>query len=145
MCVVGDIILVDRYKHKEHSLSKHSFVVLSIEADKIEGLDYDFICNVLSSFKNEQQKAKKLSYAGNFEISHADAFIVDGGNKKDGFVKAEQFYYFNKQNINYSVIGQLHADVFNRLIEFIENLDEPIEHIIDNLQATSRTSCAINS
>ena len=133
MCVVGDIILIDKYKHKEHSLSRHSFVVLSIEADKIEGLDYDFICNVLSSFKNEKQREKKLSYVGNFEITNADRSVV-GGNTKDGFIKSEQFYYFNRQNISYSIIGKLNSDVFNRLVEFIESLDQPIEHIIDNLE-----------
>ena len=62
MCDIGDIILIKSYQHKGHVLSKHSFVVLNVESDKIEGLDYDFVCNVLSSFKNELQRSKKLSY-----------------------------------------------------------------------------------
>ena len=132
MCDVGDIILIDAYKHKGLSLSRHSFVVLSVEAGKIEGLDYDFVCNVLSSFKDENQRIKKLGYPGNFETTHADKSVVDG-NTKDGFVKSEQFYYFNNQKISYSIIGTLHSDVFNKLIDFIENLETPIEHIIDNL------------
>ena len=132
MCTIGDIILVNSYKHKEHSLAKHSFVVLSNEAGTIEGLAYDFVCNVLSSFKDEQQRAKKLSYPGNFEITHSDSSVVKG-NTKDGFVKAEQLYYFNNQKIDYFVIGKLHVDVFNRLLEFIENLDVPLEHISENL------------
>ena len=51
MCTIGDIILIESYQHKGRALSKHSFVVLSVESGKIEGLDYDFVCNVLSSFK----------------------------------------------------------------------------------------------
>ena len=132
MCTIGDIILVESYKHKGHSLTKHSFVVLSNESGTIEGLAYDFVCNVLSSFKNEQQRAKKLSYPGNFEITRRDSSVVKG-NTKDGFVKAEQIYYFNNQKIDYFVIGKLHVDVFNRLLDFIENLDVPLEHVSDNL------------
>ena len=132
MCTVGDIILVKSYQHKEHTLSRHSFVVLSVEAATIGGLDYDFVCNVLSSFKDEQQRIKKLSYPGNFEITHGDGTVLKG-NTNDGYVKAEQLYYFNKQKIDYSVIGKLHADVFNRLVEFINSLDVPLEYITDNL------------
>jgi len=106
--------------------------VLSNEAGTIEGLDYDFVCNVLSSFKDEKQKIKKLSYPGNFKITHSDRSVVRG-NTKDGFIKAEQLYYFNNQKIDYTVIGKLHMDVFNRLVGFIENLDVPLEHISDNL------------
>ena len=132
MCNVGDIILIESYRHKGCSLSRHSFVVLSIEAGTIEGLNYDFVCSVLSSFKNEQQRTKKLGYPGNFEIAHEDSSVINN-NKKDGYVKAEQLYYFNNQKISYTIIGKLHPDVFNRLVKFIKNLEVPLEHIIDNL------------
>jgi len=92
MCNVGDIILVDGYKHAGRDLSKHSFVVLDNDAGSIQGLDYTIVCNVLSSFKSDKQKAKKLSYPGNFEITHDD-IAVSSGNTKDGFIKTEQFYY----------------------------------------------------
>ena len=132
MCTIGDIILIKSYQHKGRALSKHFFVVLSIESGKIEGLAYDFVCNVLSSFKNEQQRAKKLDFTGNFEITHADSSAVRS-NTKDGYAKAEKLYYFNRDKTDYAVIGKLHEDVFNRLVEFIENLDVPLEHITDNL------------
>jgi len=132
MCTVGDIILIESYQHKGLALSKHSFVVLSVESGKIEGLDYDFVCNVLSSFKNEQQRAKKLSYPGNFELIHTDSSVVRS-NTKDGYVKAEQLYYFNRDKTDYIIIGKLHTGVLNRLMDFIENLDVPLEHITDNL------------
>ena len=132
MCNVGDIILVESYQHQGDQISRHSFVVLSVESGEIKGLPYDFVCNVLSSFKNEQHRAKKLEYPGNFEITHKDSDIVDA-NKKDGYIKSEQFYYFNNTKTDYSIIGELHPKVFNKLIEYIENLQVPIEYIIDNL------------
>ena len=64
MCQVGDIILVDHYSDNGKTLSKHSFVVIDDNNGTIEGMSYDMICNVLSSFKSEEQKRRKLSYPG---------------------------------------------------------------------------------
>ena len=132
MCSLGDIILVDAYKHAGRELSRHSFVVISNESGKIQGLDYNLVCNVLSSFKNDQQRAKKLGYPGNFGVTHNDT-IIPKGNEKDGFVKAEQLYYFNTDKLNYIVIGSMRPEVFNNLLEFISNLDVPIVEFTDNL------------
>lgn len=132
MCKVGDIILIKNYIDNGSKLSRHSFVVLSDESGKIQGLDYDIICNVMSSFKNEKQREKKLSYAGNFPITHDDK-ITNPDNGKDGYIKAEQLYYFNKDKIDYMVIGQMKPDIFNLLIEFIEELNTGFKLIIDNL------------
>ena len=133
-CKKGDIILIDDYYHGGQPISKHSFVVLSNEGGTIKGLDYHFICNVLSSFDNEEQRNKKRGYPGNFEITHTDSSIIDG-NTKDGFIKAEQIYYFNEDKVHYKVIGSLNPDVYNSLIEFIKELalSGNIEKIIDNL------------
>lgn len=136
MCTVGDIILIKSYKQDGHDISKHSFVVLSDEAGNIKGLDYDIICNVLSSFKDEEQRIKKLNYPGNFEISHNDTTIKNG-NTKNGFIKAEQLFYFKKDNIDFIVIGKLDVLVFNRLLSFLEQTDIKIEHIIDNLECVT--------
>ncbi|MCL2350703.1 MAG: hypothetical protein FWC67_04400 [Defluviitaleaceae bacterium] len=132
MCEVGDIILIESYKHGNLSLSRHSFVVLSVDAGNIEGLHYDFVCNVLSSFKNEQQRKKKLEFPGNFEIFQKDS-EVPKGNKKSGYIKSEQLYYFNNQKTQYTIIGNLHPNALERLFEFIKNLDIPIKDFIDNL------------
>ena len=35
--------------------------------------------------------------------------------------------------MSYRPSRMIHTDVFNRLVEFIENLDVPLEHISDNL------------
>ena len=132
MCKVGDIILINNYNDSSISISKHSFVVISDVAGQIQGLDYDLICNVMSSFKNEGQRQKKLAYFGNFPITHNDS-VVSNGNTKDGFIKAEQFYYFNKEKIDYITIGSMKEEVFKILIDFINESDIEIQHVIDNL------------
>lgn len=132
MCKAGDIILVIDYTDGGINLNHHSFVVINDEAGQIQGLDYNIICNVMSSFKSPEQRVKKLSFPGNFEVLHTDT-NVPGGNDKDGFIKAEQFYYFNKEKIKFRVIGVMNEDAFKELIEFIENLDIEIKQIIDNL------------
>ena len=131
MCKVGDIILVKEYKSDDVILNKHSFIIIDDENGKIQGLEYNFVCNVMSSFKDEKHKLKKLSYPGNFEV-HNKETSTDRNNGKDGFVKADQFYYFNKDKLNYERIGNIDEDFLKRLFEFIESLDQ-IEEIIDNL------------
>lgn len=132
MCKVGDIIVVKDYTKNGTKLGKHSFIVLSDKAGQIQGLDYDIICNVMSSFKNNDQRNKKLSYPGNFPIEHDDSNVVNGNNKS-GYIKAEQFYYFNKEKTDFVVIGSIKEEVFNMLIEFIHELNIEISTIIDNL------------
>lgn len=132
MCQNGDIIVINNYNHNGKNLNRHSFVVLNDEADQIQGLDYDFICNVLSSFKNEEQRKRKLSYPGNFPIV-SDDFKAIVGNDNNGYIKADQLYYFKKEKIDYLVIGKLTEDMFNLLIEFIEEELEKFEEIIENL------------
>lgn len=132
MCKIGDIILVDNYKDNGRNLNKHSFIVIEDENGTIEGVPYDFICNVMSSFKNDEQKLRKLRYPGNFPISHNDT-VTDPHNNRDGFVKTDQLYYFKKDNINFKVIGNVIPEVLDMIFDFIENSDFEFSHIIDNL------------
>lgn len=132
MCQLGDIILINEYKDRKTTLKKHSFVVIDDEKDKINGLSFDMICNVMSSFKNADQKERKLKYPGNFPIIHGDS-SVPRGNEKDGYIKADQMYYFNKSEIDYKVIGSVSSDVFNLLLEFIQDSNFDIIEITDNL------------
>lgn len=129
MCKVRDIILIEKYKSQGKEISKHSFVVIEDNSGEIQSLPYDFVCNVLSSFKNEDQKRKKLKFPGNFSVTGREA-VVDGGNKKDGYIKADQFYYFNKDKVTYKVIGTMTKNAFNDLMDFINNSDFEIG--IDN-------------
>lgn len=132
MCQIGDIIVIQKYKHGNKELSRHSFVVIDDEDGIIQGLPYDFVANVFSSFKNEKQKERKLSYPGNFPILNKDT-VTNPNDGKDGFVKADQLYYFSKNNIDYSIIGEMKPDKFNDLIDFIEKSNFEIIEIIDNL------------
>ena len=131
MCEIGDIILINSYESQGQCITMHSFVVINNKEGKIQGLDYNIICNVMSSFKNESHRAKKLSYPSNFPITSSDSSVING-NDKDGYIKAEQFYFFNTDKTDFTIIGSLKPDVFNQLIKFIENQSN-LELIIDNL------------
>ncbi len=132
MCKVGDIIVVKNYKSQGGHIGKHSFVVLSTENGQIQGLDYDMVCNVMSSFHSEEHKRKKLGYPGNFEYDAEQENIQGSGHGKSGFIKAEQFYYFDRKKTDFYVLGNVTPELFNDLLEFIKKLDS-VEHIIDNL------------
>lgn len=132
MCKIGDIILIDNYQDNGNSLSKHSFIVIDDQNGTIEGLPYDFIGNVLSSFKNPAQKQRKLAYDGNFPIANDDT-ITNPDNGKDGYVKTDQLYYFNKSKITYSVIGNIKPEILNLIIDFIQESTFEISIITDNL------------
>lgn len=133
MCKIGDIILVNKYIDNGKTLNRHSFIVLNDESGKIQGLDYNIICNVMSSFKSEEHKQKKLKYyPKNFPVSYDDVDILAGGNCQDGYVKLDQFYYFNKENLDYIVIGSIDTAVFNEIIRIVQELDN-IQKITDNL------------
>lgn len=95
------------------------------------------VCNVISSFKNEKQKQRKLAYPGNFPISHNDT-NTNPDNKKDGYIKADQLYYFQKDELDYRVIGYMDEEVFDLLIEFINESDFNFEDIIDNLNISKK-------
>lgn len=131
MCKAGDIILIKGYKRHDKILNKHSFVVLNDEGGQIQGCDFDLICNVMSSFKSEEQKRAKLKFPGNFPVTHSDQ-DVPNGNGRDGFIKAEQLYYFDKDLIEYRILGNMTPESFERLKEFIQSLDY-LEIITDNL------------
>ena len=133
MCKIGDIILVDSYKHGGKTLNKHSFVVLNADKDEIQGLEYDLVCNVMSSFHNEEHRKKKLRFPGNFEVSPEDV-DVPAGNDKEGYIKAEQLYYFRRDDLDYRVIGMMAPEFFVELINFIENLNVDLVHILDNVK-----------
>lgn len=132
MCKKSDIILVSNYISQGNFIGKHPFVVIEDNGGKIQGVSFDMICNAMSSFSSEEQRARKLSYPGNFPIT-AEEKNVPGGHSLDGYIKADQLYYFDKNKISYRVIGSLEPDTFNSLIEFIQNSDFPIEQITDNL------------
>lgn len=69
MCKLGDIIVIKEFKNEfGETIPKHSFVVISGQANYIEGFRYDFVSNMLCSFHNKKHKQKKLKYKENLPI-----------------------------------------------------------------------------
>lgn len=132
MCKIGDIILVDSYMDHGKTITKHSFVVISDDGGEIEGCPYDIIANVLSSFKNEKQKERKLNYPGNFPIANEDT-ITNPDNGESGYLKTDQLYFFKKDKITYTTIGYVKAEIFDLIIEFINESNFDVVAITDNL------------
>lgn len=124
MCQIGDIILVYNPKRFKKPIGMHSFVVLDDSQGTIRGMDFDFIGLLMSSMDTEEKHERLMKYDANFPISPEEQDINDGGNGKKACIKSDQFYYFNKDCIKYKVLGRLDEDIFNLLIEFIEELNE---------------------
>lgn len=133
MCKVGDIIVVRSYKSGGATLSRHSFVVLSDVDGQIEGLPYDLICNVMSSFKTSEQRNRKLAYPGNFPLAPDDV-VTNPHNLKSGYLKTDQLYYFQKDCLDYMSIGYMKPEILQMVIDFINSSDFEIQNIIDNLK-----------
>ena len=119
MCKLGDIIVVKEFQDEEGiKVPKHSFVVINDEKDFIEGLKYDFVSNMMCSFHNEEHKNKKLRFEENLEIKEE---LIEGKNinSKEGYIKADQLYYFDKNNIDYTVIAHMDAELLDELLQLI--------------------------
>ena len=124
MCNVGDILLIYNAKNGRY-VGKHPFIVLDDRAGKVSGVySYDFIGLLMSSANTEEKRARLKSFDGNFPISPDDKVMNDAHNYNnvDSYVKADQFFYFDKSKIKYINIGSLSPDIFNLIIEFIQEL-----------------------
>lgn len=125
MCKLGDIIVIDEYLGDDGvKLNRHSFVVINDKPDFIEGLKYDFVANVMSSFKSEEHRNKKLKFMENVEIISEDIITENTKNTKSGFIKADQLIYFDKSKINYYVLGHISEDLLDELLILMVKLAE---------------------
>lgn len=130
MCKIGDIILIPNPKVGSKNIGQHPFIVLSDQNGTVGGMyEYDFICLLTSSMENEEKREKMLKYPGNFPITKDDKQLIPGKINKDAFVKADSFFYFSKEKIKYSPFGTLNPEIYNLLIEFIEELSDSGIHI----------------
>lgn len=121
MCCVGDIILIKEFKNEDGQVIPiHPFVVVDDQEDKIQGLDFDMVGVLMSSFKNDEHRRRKLSMRQNLEIT------VEDGVKKDGYLKANQLHYFKKENTNYITVGKVDDDLLEALLELIQTLNRVI-------------------
>lgn len=126
MCKVGDILLIYNAKNGRY-VGKHPFIVLDDSAGKVSGVyGYDFIGLLISSANTEEKKERLKSFEGNFPITPDDKVMDDAykSDNMDAYIKADQFFYFDKSKIKYMKIGSLSPDIFNLIIEFIQELAE---------------------
>lgn len=123
MCKIGDIIAVPNFVGDGNNLvGTHYFIVVNDNNGKIEGLDFNVVGTVMSSFKSEEHKKKKLKYEENIEITEKEGKI-NNRDLRDGYIKADQLHYFNKKKTNYFVVGQVDGDVLIRLLQRMQYLD----------------------
>lgn len=136
MCKLGDIIIVDEYIGSDgKKVGKHSFVVINDEHDSIEGLSYDFVANVMLSFHDEEHKKKKLKYESNLPIKE-DKISGKDLNSKEGYIRADELYYFNKSKIKYKVLAHMDPELLDELVQLILYLNDKgkIKIVTKNLE-----------
>ena len=143
MCKLGDIIVVKNYIGEDgEKITQHSFVVITDKPDFIEGLNYDFVANVMSSFKSEEHRIKKLRFEENLEVISSDIISDLPINNKNGFIKADQLFYFDKKKVNYYVFGTLSEDLLDELLLLLISLNEKgkLKHNISNIMDSEKTN-----
>ena len=139
MCKLGDIIVVDKFVGEDGAtVNKHSFIVINDKPDFIEGLKYDLVTNVMSSFKNEEHKNKKLRFMENVEVISEDIISSKKYNQKSGFIKADQLIYFDKSKINYYILGHISEDLLDELMMIILILakNNKLRNNLNNIKET---------
>ncbi|MEG0165946.1 hypothetical protein [Anaerorhabdus sp.] len=136
MCKVGDIIVIKNYIGDDGCLIRqHSFIVINDEVGKIESISYDFVANVMSSFKDDDHKEKKLRFIENLLITQDDR-NCSPENGKEAYIKVDQFYYFDKSKLDFYVIGTAEQKIIDRIFELIEILEEQdkLKNNVENLK-----------
>lgn len=139
MCKLGDIIVIKEFKNElGEKVARHSFVVINDEKNSIEGMNYDFISNMLCSFHSEVHKTKKLRFKENYEIAEK---MIKGNNlnTNTGYIKMDQLYYFDKSLIDYYVLGYINLDLLDELLQLILMLSSrgKLKYVTTNLKETS--------
>ena len=135
MCKLGDIIVVKESRDSKGVIvPKHSFVVINDDNNFIEGYSYDFVSNMMCSFHNKEHKRHKLSIESNLEIDK-NQVIGDKLNDNDGYIKADELYYFKKGNIEYKVIAHMRDEFLCELVQLILKLYDKnkVQKVITNL------------
>lgn len=137
MCKLGDIIVVKKYIGDDgKTIGKHSFVVINDKPGFIEGLQYDLVTNVMSSFKDEEQRMKKLRFEENVEILSKHINSTLPSNDKSGFIKSDQLIYFDKSKIDYYVLGHIDNELLDELMMIVISLSQKgkLKNNIENLK-----------
>ena len=93
---------------------------------------------LLTSADTEEKKKRLGNIVGNFPIAKEDK-ILDKESMNDtnrnSYVEADQFFYFDKNQIKYIHIGRIEPDIYNLITEFIEEISSDgelrIKRIVD--------------
>lgn len=136
MCKLGDIIVVNKYVGENgKEIGKHSFIVVDDTPDFIKGLSYTHVTTVISSFKNDNHKRKKLKYKENMEIQKFEKRGLEYQFNKPSYIKADKLFYFDKNKLDYYVFGRISDELLNELLQLILILDEKhkLELVTNNL------------
>ena len=124
MCKLGDIIVIKEFKNEYGEIMpKHSFVVINDEPDYVEGFRYDFVSNMLCSFHNGKHKQNKLRYKQTLPVRE-EKISGENINNKEGFIKADQLYYFDKNKIEYKTLAHVEPELLDELVQLILELKE---------------------
>lgn len=59
--------------------------------------------------------------------------MTNPDNGLNGYVKTDQLYYFNKEKIDFKVIGYINPEILELIIEFVNTSDFKIYAMTDNL------------
>ena len=137
MCKIGDILLIYNARNNKKPVGMHPFIVLDDTNGTISGVySYDFIGLLLTSADTEEKKERLKKIDGNFPISEDDK-IMDSNKDSDNrysYVEADQFFYFDKTKVKYIHLGVLEPDIYDLIIEFIQELNSRgvlIKQIVD--------------
>lgn len=113
MCKIGDIIIINEFKNEYgKKVPKHSFVVI-----------------------DDKHKKKKLKYLSTLPIKEDEIFgkIL---NAKNGYVKSDQLYYFDKDKIKFKVIAYMSDEFLEELNMLISKLKKKnyIKKVTTNIE-----------
>lgn len=139
MCRIGDIIVVNGYIGEDgKEIGQHSFIVIDDKPSSIKGLKYDLVANVMSSFHDEGHKKRRLAHKENLLVESED-IISSYKNSREGYIKADQLHYFDKNNLDYYVFGSISSDLLDELVQLIIEL-EVEDKLKQNTQNLSETA-----
>lgn len=144
MCKIGDIIVVKKYIGDDGKVinKRHSFVVIDDNPDKVAGISYDLVANVMSSFKDEEHRNRKLSHKENLEVT-SDSIVSNYKNNKSGYIKADQLFYFDKSKLDYYVLARVTPELLDELIRLIIELryEQKLKMNIENIKIEETSIC----
>lgn len=136
MCKIGDILLIYNAKNRK-PIGMHPFIVLDDTNGIVSGIySYNFIGLLLTSADTEEKKERLKKIDGNFPISEDDKIMNPDKNidNRFSYVEADQFFYFDKSRIKYVHLGIIKPDIYNLIIDFIQELNNDgilIQQIVD--------------